>query len=136
MLILVGADEKNSESPVAKRFGHAEYFIVYDTVQESFESYENNDEGHNHKNLEEFLDKGVEAFIVGNIGPHAFELINTPKSKIYLARQLTVKEAVDKFKKNELRLLEEPTVKHSIGHENDGHHHSEHHEDRGQHRHN
>ena len=135
MLILVGADGKNSESPVAKRFGHAEYFIVYDTVQESFESYENNDEGHNHKNLEEFLDKGVEAFIVGNIGPHAFELINTPKSKIYLARQLTVKEAIDKFKKNELRLMEEPTVKHSIEQGNDEHY-GGHHEGRGQHRHN
>ena len=135
MLILVGADGKNYESSVAKRFGHASYFVVYDTVNESFESYENNDEGHNHDNLQEFLDKGVEVFIVGNIGPHAFELINTPKSKVYLARQMNVQEAITKFNQNELRLLAEPTVKHSIEQGNDEHY-GGHHEGRGQHRHN
>ena len=116
MLILIGSDGNKLESPIAKRFGHADYFILYNTETKSFEAIENVDEGHNHENLQQFLDKGVEAFIVGNIGPHAFELVNTPKSKVYLARKMSVQEAVEKFFKGELKKLTEPTAKHSIGH--------------------
>ncbi|MHB1686438.1 MAG: NifB/NifX family molybdenum-iron cluster-binding protein [Ignavibacteriaceae bacterium] len=97
MLVLTGSDKNNLESPIAKRFGHSKYFIFYNTETKTFESFENKGEEHSHKNLEEFLDKGVETFIVGNIGPHAFEIINTPKSKVYLARKMSVQEAIEKF---------------------------------------
>ncbi len=133
MLILIGSDGNKLESPIAKRFGHADYFIVYNTETKSFEVFENIDEGHNHKNLHQFLDKGVEAFIVGNIGPHAFELVNTPKSKVYLARKMSVQEAIDKFLKGELQLLTEPTAKKSIGHGKEDKHHHQHHHDEEQH---
>ncbi|MGQ9799291.1 MAG: NifB/NifX family molybdenum-iron cluster-binding protein, partial [Ignavibacterium sp.] len=108
MLLLIGSDGSKLESPIAKRFGHADYFILYNTETKSFEAFENVDEGHNHQKLQQFLDKGVEAFIVGNIGPHAFEVINTPKSKIYLARKMSVQEAIDKYLKGELKQLTEP----------------------------
>ena len=117
MLILLGSDGNNLESLIAKRFGHAEYFILYNTNSTTFEAFENLDEGHNHDNLKEFLNKRVEAFIVGNIGPHAFEIINTPKSKVYLARKMSVQESIDKYQKGELKQLTEPTAKQSIGHE-------------------
>lgn len=127
MLILLGSDGNYLESPIAKRFGHADYFIVFNTEPKSFEAFENIDEEHNHENLQEFLDKGVEAFIVGNIGPHAFEIINTSKSKVYLARTMTVQEAINKFLKGELKQLTEPTAKKSIGHGKDEEHHHQHH---------
>lgn len=114
MLILLGSDGNNLESPIAKRFGHAKYFIQYNTITKSFEAFVNNEEGHNHDNLQTFLDNGVEIFIVGNIGPHAFEIVNTPKSKVYLARKMSVQEAIEKYFSGELKQLTEPTVKHSI----------------------
>lgn len=140
MLILIGSDGNKLDSPIAKRFGHAGYFILYNTETKSFEAFENIDEGHNHENLQQFLEKGVEAFIVGNIGPHAFELVNTPKSKVYLARKMSVQEAINKFLNNELKMLTEPTAKKSIGHgHNDEHeHHHNHdgkHNGRGRHHH-
>ena len=128
MLILIGSDGNSLESPIAKRFGHAEYLIEYNTNTKLFEAVVNNKEGHNHDNLQAFLDNGVEVFIVGNIGPHAFELINTPKSKVYLARKMSVQDAIDKFLNNELKQLSESTVKQSIGHgPDDEHHHGDHH---------
>jgi predicted Fe-Mo cluster-binding NifX family protein len=141
MLILIGSDGNDLNSSISKRFGHADYFIVFDTIKESFKSYENIDEGHNHKNLQDFLDEGVEAFVVGNIGPHAFDLINKLKSKVYLARKMSVKAAIEKFNNNELTLLTEPTAKQSIGHSHhdehhEGHHHDGQHRGRGHHRHN
>ena len=119
MLILIGSDGNNLESPVAKRFGHANYFILYNTETKNFEAFENLAEEHNHDNLYDFLEKGVEVFIVGNIGPHAFEIINTPKNQVYLARKMSVSESLKKFVGGELEHLKEPTVKKSIGHKHD-----------------
>ena len=123
MLILLGSDGNNLESSIAKRFGHANYYILFNSESQSFNALENNDEEHNHDNLRSFLDKGVEIFIVGNIGPYAFEIINTPKSKVYLARKMLVKEAIEKFTKGELLQLSEPTVKRSIEHGQHSHRH-------------
>jgi len=116
MLILLGSDGNNLESSIAKRFGHANCYILFNTETETFEAFENRDEGHNHDNLQDFLNKRAEAFIVGNIGPQAFEVINTPKSKVYLARKMSAQEAVDKLVKGELKQLTEPTAKQSIRH--------------------
>lgn len=117
MLILIGSDGDKLESLISKRFGHANYFIKYNTETKSFETIGNSEEEHNHDNLQKFIDDGVSAFIVGNIGPHAFEIINTQKSKVYLARKMSVQEAIEKYLKGELQQLTEPTAKKSIGHE-------------------
>ena len=124
MLLLLGTDGNNLDSQIAKRFGHANYYLLYNTESKNLEAFENIHEGHNHDNLQNFLDNGVEAFIVGNIGPHAFEIINTPKSKVYLARKMSGQEAVDKLLKGELQQLSEPTAKRSIGHGDHEHHHN------------
>ena len=123
MLILIGSDGNNLESTIAKRFGHANYYILFNSESQSFNVFENNDEGHNHENLRNFLNKGVEAFIVGNIGPYAFEIINTNVSKVYLARKMIVREAIKKVIKGELLQLSEPTVKRSMEHKHHSHRH-------------
>lgn len=117
MLILIGSDGNNNRSRVSKRFGHSKYFIVYDTNNNSYEVYENTELGnHKHENLKLFIDKGIEAVIVGNIGPHAFDFLKSFNQKIYLARNTTIEDAIQKFINNELKELSEPTVKKSIGH--------------------
>ena len=116
MLICIGADGNNLKSNVAKRFGHANYLIVFNTETKTFESILNNNEGHNHDNLQEYLDKGVHVFIVGNIGPNAFEILKSGGSKIYLARKMNAGEAVELFSEDGLKELLEPTLKKSIEH--------------------
>ena len=127
MLILVGSDGNSLESPVAKRFGHANYFILFNMETKTFEAFENIAEEHNHDNLQNFLDNGVEAFIVGNVGPHAFEIINTSKSKAYLARKMNVSDSIKKLLNEELEPLTNPTINKSPGHKhrhhNSGHNH-------------
>ncbi len=123
MLILIGTDGNNLESPVAKRFGHANYLILFNTETKTFKSFVNNNEGHNHENLQEYLDKGVRVFVVGNIGPNAFEILKSGGGKIYLARKMSAFEAIETFRRNELKELLEPTAKKSI--ENGKHEHGE-----------
>lgn len=122
MLILLSSDGENLESKIAKRFGHANYYIIFDTKTGIFESIKNCNDEHDHENLYEFLDRGVTAFIVGNIGPFAFEIINTPKSSIYLARKMLVNEAIKKFLNGELAQLFKPTLLDSIEHHHEIHH--------------
>jgi predicted Fe-Mo cluster-binding NifX family protein len=115
MLMIIGTDENNLESQVAKRFGHANYLILFNMETKTFKSFANNNEGHNHDNLQEYLDKGVRVFIVGNIGPHAFDILKSGGCKIYLARKMKGAQAVELFSKGELKELNEPTAKNSIG---------------------
>lgn len=117
MLILIGSDGNNLDSLVSKRFGHSNYFILYDTESKQFEAVKNEEEHkHNHRNIVDFINKGTEIFIVGNIGPHAFETIKSFEKRIFLARKLTVGEAINKYLNGELIELFEPTAKKSIGH--------------------
>lgn len=121
MKIGIGSDGNSLESPIAKRFGHAKYYLIYDSENKSIEAVKNENhhpsgENHNHNNLYSLTDKGVAVFIVGNIGPHAFAALKERNAEIYLARKMTVAEAIDKFKTGELQKLNEPTAKKSIGH--------------------
>jgi predicted Fe-Mo cluster-binding NifX family protein len=121
VLILIGSDGNKLESRVAKRFGHANSYIIFNTETKSYDAFENNNEGHNHDNLQEYLDKGVKTFIVGNIGPHAFDILKTGNAKIYLARKMKTAEAIELFSKNSLKELLEPTMRKSIEQGNHGH---------------
>jgi predicted Fe-Mo cluster-binding NifX family protein len=123
MLILIGSDTNNLEGPVAKRFGHANYYILFNSESQSFNAIENNEERHSHNNLRGFINKGVEIFIVANIGPYAFEIVNTANSKVYLARKMLVKDAIEKYMKGELMQLAEPTIQRSIEHGGHSHRH-------------
>lgn len=91
------------QNRLAKRFEHANNYILYNTETKNFEAFENEEEGHHYENHPYFLDKDVEAFIVGNVGTYAFEIINMPKSKVYLARKMSVYESVKKLLNNELQ---------------------------------
>ncbi|MGB9591310.1 MAG: NifB/NifX family molybdenum-iron cluster-binding protein [Candidatus Kryptoniota bacterium] len=122
MLIVIGADGNNLDSEVSKRFGHADYYIMYNTESGFFDAVKNDhiedqemETGEEHANLRDFLEKGVKAFIVGNIGPAAFQIIKTPETKVYLARKMNVGDAIKKFLAGELTELFGPTAKRSIG---------------------
>ncbi|GEM_PF-1113870 len=136
MLVLFGANSKDLTQPLAKRFGHAEQFVVFNTEDRSHRFFENIDEGHTHSNLLDFIDIGVRAFVVGNIGPHAFSVLKQHRDvKIYLARRMSIQEAFEKFIAGELQELTAPTMAHSVedGHE---HHHDHDHTGNGGGRHN
>ena len=88
--------------------------FIYDTESITHQVISNREHDEKHSILVEVITKGVEVFIVGNIGPHAFGIINTPDTNIYLARKMTAEEALNKLANNELELLTEPTVKKSM----------------------
>lgn len=117
MIICIGSEGNNLENQIAKRFGHAEFYMLYNTESKTVEAIKNEEvEKHDHEILNNFIDKGAKTFIVGNIGPHAFEILKSGGSKVYLARKMKVLEAITSFNNGELKELVEPTAKKSINH--------------------
>lgn len=110
----IASDGMEPESKVAKRFGQAEYILVYDADSKNYRAIKNIKE-HSHKNLDEIAGSGINNFIVGNIGPNSYYTLKSLDCKIFLARNKTAAEAVSLFLSGGLKELSEPTVKQSIG---------------------
>lgn len=59
--------------------------------------------------LKSAIDRGVQAFIVAEMGPPGFRLLQNYKIKAYLAEGLEVKEALERMLRNELQEIVKPT---------------------------
>ncbi|VAX17137.1 hypothetical protein MNBD_IGNAVI01-676 [hydrothermal vent metagenome] len=114
MKILFTTDGDNLESKISKRFGEANYYLIYDTDSRSVDVRENTGHDDDHSSLIELTKEGVTHFVVGNAGPNAFRVLKENGAKLFLARKLTATEAFEKFIKNELEELFEPTLKRPI----------------------
>jgi predicted Fe-Mo cluster-binding NifX family protein len=128
--VVIAATGPTLDSPVAKRFGHAPYYLIVNTATMQVQAIENNDshdEAGNHGQHDEshaiipqLVGQGAELFVTGNIGPHAFEIIQSLKRQVALARGLSASEALARLQRGELEILSAPTLKRSV------HNHSQH----------
>ena len=114
MRYLIAATAPNLEAKIAKRFGHAPYFLVLDPETHRFEAIKGPDEKEPSYGISRFTGKDIERVILGNIGPHAFRDLITAGWEIYACIGMSVKDAVDKVRKGEVAPLRAPTMKHSI----------------------
>ena len=114
MKVLIAADGSSLNSSISKRFAHANYYLIVDTTTMDFQVVKNSGLSHNHEEISTMVEKGIEIFIVGNIGPNAFNTITSLNKKVALSRKSTVLEALKKLKMMELEILSSPTLKRSI----------------------
>lgn len=130
MNVVIAANGSTLDSAVAKRFGHAAYYLLVNTATLQMQVIDNNDahaEAGNHDQHDEahaiipqLVGQGAELFLIGNIGPHAFEIIQSLNRQVALARGLSAGEALARLQRGELEILNAPTLNRSI------HHHSQH----------
>ena len=125
MKIMFATDENIMDSKIAKRFGHAPFYIIYNTEDKSIDARVNNGHDDNHSSLVDLMNEGVTEFVIGNIGPQAFEVLENGNAKIYLARKLNATEALEKLLDSTLEVLEQPTLKQSIEPHDHDHNHGE-----------
>ena len=115
MNILIAADGITLDSSVAKRFGHAPYYLYVDADTKQVQVIENTDhDDETHAIIPQMAQQGAKVFITGNIGPHAFQLIRSLNRQVALARKMSAREALEKLQEGELEILKAPTVKHSF----------------------
>jgi predicted Fe-Mo cluster-binding NifX family protein len=114
MKILLATENDSLESKIAKRFGEAPYYLIYDSETKQTEARINLGHDDNHSALIDLVNEGVLSYIVGNTGPNAFDVLNNMGAKLYLARGDIAQKALISFLNNALEPLTKATLKRPI----------------------
>jgi predicted Fe-Mo cluster-binding NifX family protein len=115
MRICVAAEGDSLDALVAPRFGKSKYFIAVDSESSDFKAIPNPSfyavgaAGIQASHL--VVKKGVEMLLTGNIGPIAFQILEEAGIEIIVATaDISIREAIEKFKKGEWSPIKAPTV--------------------------
>ena len=119
MKICVTSEGNTLESKVDPRFGRCKYFIIAETDDLSFKAMENANMaaagGAGIQSGQRIAGEKVKAVITGNVGPNAFQTLKAAGIDMITGVSGTVKEAVEKYKKGELKPTDNPSVGPKFG---------------------
>jgi predicted Fe-Mo cluster-binding NifX family protein len=115
MKIAISAEGKSPDSPVDTRFGRAKYFIVHDDETGGWDAIDNIQnlqaaQGAGIQSASTVANAGCTTLITGHCGPKAFAALNKAGLTVFTVAGGTVREAVESFKRSELRKLEAADV--------------------------
>lgn len=114
MKILLATEGDSLKSKIAKRFGEAPYYLIYDSETKRTKARINPGHDDNHSALIDLINEGVLHYIIGNTGPNAFDVLNNLDAKLYLARGVVAEEALNSFLNDEIKPLTKATLKRPI----------------------
>jgi predicted Fe-Mo cluster-binding NifX family protein len=113
MKIAITAHGKDREAKVDSRFGRADYFVLFDQEQDTWDSLPNT------QNLEAahgagiqagqaLLKTGAEVLVTGHVGPKAFKVLKAGKVKMYSFGDMngTVEDALSAFMAGKLTAID------------------------------
>ena len=107
MKIAVSSTGDNLESNVDMRFGRCKYFMIVDSDSMEFKALSNESimasGGAGIKSAETIVNQDVEIVLTGNIGPNAHSTLKAAGIKVFTGANGTIKDAINKYKNNELR---------------------------------
>jgi len=119
MKICVTAQGNNLESLIDPRFGRCQYFIIVDTDTLEFEAVQNPSMsaggGAGIQSGQLMVNKDVKAVLTGNVGPNAFTTLQAAGINVVVGVSGMVKEAIEKYKKGELKATQGPSVGSKFG---------------------
>jgi len=112
--ICLTAITNNLDSQLDPTFGRCAYFIIIDSQTLNFKALKNKaahvSEGAGVLAAQIMVDKEVKHVITGNIGPRAMQALKTAGIEVNIERDITVKDAIEKFRSKTLRKTNTPTV--------------------------
>ena len=107
------------DSPIDPRFGRCDYFVIVDTIDMSFEVFDNDGEGLSQgagvQSAKFVVSKGAQAVITGNIGPNAVRALSAAGVEVVLCRTESIKDAVEKYQKGLLKSVNGANVRDHYG---------------------
>ena len=115
MIIAVSSQGQELTSPVDPRFGRAQYFIIYNTDNDSFEAISNDQnvraaQGAGIQASETVARQKPEIVISGNFGPKAHHALTAVGIKTALFSDGTVNDAIELAKTNKLQFSDSANV--------------------------
>jgi predicted Fe-Mo cluster-binding NifX family protein len=109
MKVIVSSTGTNVDSAISPVFGRAKYYLLVNTGDFSFESFENpavtQSGGAGIQAAQFVLKKNPEAVISPSIGPNAFEVLTAGSMPCHKAAGKTVRDSVEAFNRGELPLM-------------------------------
>lgn len=119
MKVAISASGENLDAEIDPRFGRCQYFIFVETDTMDYETIPNESMmtagGAGIQAAQFVIDKGAKAVITGNLGPNAYYTLNSGGIKLITGVSGSVREAIEKFKKGELKEISGPSVRAHFG---------------------
>jgi predicted Fe-Mo cluster-binding NifX family protein len=114
MKICVSAFSGSLDAEVDSRFGRCASFVIVDSETMEFNAVSNESSSAAHgagiQAAQAVANMGVEVVLTGNVGPNAFSVLSAAGIKIVTGVSGSVREAVEKYKKGQLKEVGNPTV--------------------------
>jgi predicted Fe-Mo cluster-binding NifX family protein len=114
MKLLIASEGRTLEHRVARKFAHARFFLEVDCEQLSLSAVHNVYRKDRAAILQKAVLSGIEILITGNIGPHGFALLGAQRMKAAFSPGTTGNEALARYSRNELKVLDAPTMAQSL----------------------
>jgi len=112
--IAVSASGSGLDALIDPRFGRCPYFVVVDTETMQFEDVRNTSQyapsGAGIGAAQAIASRGVQVVLTGSVGPNAYQALSAAGIQIMTGVSGTVREAVAKYGKGELRSVSAPTA--------------------------
>lgn len=119
MKICVTAQGDTLEAQVDPKFGRCQWFIVIETDTLKFEAIENPNiasmGGAGVQSGQLVAEKQAKTVLTGNVGPNAFQTLKAAGVEIITGISGSVRDAIEKYKKGELKPTEDPNVGSKFG---------------------
>ncbi len=114
------------DSLVDERYARAPYLMVVDSETMEYKAVVNQNaektSGAGTGASQDLIKEGADVIITINVGPKAWDVLKEFEVKVYRAKKgMTIREAIEAFKRGELEEVHEPT-EHSEEHEHHHHH--------------
>ena len=114
MKIAVSSSGKDLDSQIDPRFGRCAYFVIVNTDDMSFETFENKSMtlggGAGVQAAQFVTSKKTPVVVTGNIGPNAVRALSAAGVKVITGQTGTVRKAVKDYKMGKLTGVNEATV--------------------------
>ena len=119
MKICVTVASNTLESPVDPRFGRCQYLLFVDLENMSLKAVSNVGAGFMSgagvQVAQNIVKEGAAAVITGNVGPNAFQVLRAGGVKVFTGIQGTAREAIERYKKGELKETVNPSAPGHFG---------------------
>ena len=106
MKIAVSSNGNNLDSQIDPRFGRCAYFLVVDTEDMNFETFDNKSialgGGAGIQAAQFVASKGAKAVLTGNVGPNAVKTLAAAGMEVFVGQTGTVREALARHKSGKL----------------------------------
>jgi predicted Fe-Mo cluster-binding NifX family protein len=112
--ICVTAVSDTLDAQVDQRFGRCQYFLIVDSETMESEAISNESSYAAHgagiQAAQTVANSGANLVITGNVGPNAFSVLLASGIKIVTGASGSVRDAIERYKKGQLKEISGPTV--------------------------